>query len=163
MKWRNRSCSRCPSPLCARDKSGRKVIQYRLIDNFDIHRPVDALLVYEQFKLVGKRQAHTKLLLACIPFNQLLGSAVRSVLMISGFDLNESVSVWTHLHLLRSIYNMKMFCLNCITDFTCAQIVVMAVALMVKVREKRAILEGHVAVRPQWQGMRVTFEVAYVF
>jgi len=56
-----------------------------------------------------------------------------------------------------------MFCLNCITDFTCAQIVVMAVALMVKVREKRAILEGHVAVRPQWQGMRVTFEVAYVF
>jgi len=42
---------------------------------------------------------------------------------------------------------MKMFCLNCITGFTCAQIVVVAVALMVKVREERVILEGHVAVR----------------
>lgn len=79
--------------ICAKDKQGRKVIQYRLIDNFDIHRPVDALLVYEQFKLVGKRQAHTKLFLACIPFNQLLGSAVRSVLMTSGFDPNETGSV----------------------------------------------------------------------
>ena len=68
-------------------------MQYRLIDKFDINRPVDALLVYEQFKLVGKRQAHTKLFLACIPFNQLLRSAVHSVLMTSGFDPNESSSV----------------------------------------------------------------------
>lgn len=74
----------------AKGKQGRKVIQYRLIDNFDIHRPVDALLVYEQFKLVGTRQAHTKLLLPCIPFNQLLGAEVRSVRVTSGFDPNES-------------------------------------------------------------------------
>lgn len=43
---------------------GGKVIQYRLIDNFDIQRPAGAVLVYEQFKLVGKRQTHRKLLLA---------------------------------------------------------------------------------------------------
>jgi hypothetical protein len=58
-----------------------------------MHRPVDAVLVYEQFKLVGKRQAHTKLLLACIPFNQLQGALVRSVLMTSGFDPSDSESV----------------------------------------------------------------------
>jgi hypothetical protein len=40
-----------------------------------------------------------------------------------------------------------MFCLNFITGFTCAQILVMVAALMVKVGEERVIFEGHVAVR----------------
>ena len=42
---------------------------------------------------------------------------------------------------------MKMFFLNCITGFICARIFVMAVALMVKLRAERMILQGHVALR----------------
>lgn len=89
--------------------AGGKVIQYRLIDNFDIQRPAGAVLVYEQFKLVGKRQTHRKLLLAflLISNGRQRGTVVLSVPVTSGSDSNDAASRTKLLALIR-IYH-KLF------------------------------------------------------